>query len=268
MSTTTTIEVRPVTDEEVEFFKANGWVHLPKLVSPEAAHSILEWFTSKTGDDTSQPGPNANHKQGSLSYFYEPSSQDPFMEGVAHAEGFGQAACRLMGEPAVRYTWDTGLVKPPASGGGEPTLWHQDWPEWPIDRRGSLGFWLALDEVTKSMGSLRFLSGSRSAGPLGMRPRSDAELQLTDEYPWLLDTFEASPELHLNPGDATVHDGLTVHSAGKNLSEKLRWAYAWGYIPAHARYTGKPSRHTEGLGLEIGEHWDNPKFPLFTAPSA
>ena len=268
MSITATLEVRPVSDEEVEFFRINGWVHLPNLVSRDAAQSILDWFHSQVGDDSSQPGPNAVHPKGSLSYYYEPASQDEFMESVAHAEGFGQAAARLMREPAVRYTWDTGLVKPPASTGGEATLWHQDWPEWPIDRVGSLGFWLALDEVTTSMGSLRFLSGSRRCGPLGMRPRSNPSLQLTDEYPWLLEEFEASPLLHLNPGDATVHDGLTVHSAGENQSENFRWAYAWGYIPAHARYTGKPSRHTDGLGLKIGEEWDDPKFPLFTAPSA
>ena len=265
MPTTTAIEVRPVTDDEVEFFRVNGWVHLPELVSRDAAASILDWFESRENDESSQPGPNANHKQGSLAYHYEPSSQDDFMASVAHAPGFGQAACRLMREPAVRYTWDTGLVKPPASGGGEPTLWHQDWPEWPIDRRGSLGFWLALNDITEEMGSLQFLNESRKVGPLGMRPRNNPDLQLTDEYPWLLDEFEVSPKLHLNPGDATVHDGLTVHSAGPNRSDNMRWAYAWGYIPAHARYTGKPSRHTEGLGLEIGEEWDNPKFPLFTS---
>ena len=55
--------------------------------------------------------------------------------------------------------------------------------------------------------------------------------------------YELSPPFHYQPGDATVHGGYMIHGAPPNTTDRDRWAYIYGYIPAETRYiTGKSVR--------------------------
>jgi ectoine hydroxylase-related dioxygenase (phytanoyl-CoA dioxygenase family) len=140
----------------------------------------------------------------------------------------------------------------------ERTSWHQDNPNFPLDRN-ALTIWVALDEITPDMGPVEYLSGSHRCGMLGDVPKS--RMDLLDEYPDLA-RFPISPAHHMQPGDATVHHGLTVHSAGHNTTSRPRWSYLIAYFPADARYSGAPNHDTDGFGLEQGGTLDHPSFTL------
>lgn len=104
-----------------------------------------------------------------------------------------------------------------------------------------MNFWVALDEVTPEMGSMRFVSGAHREGPLG-RPAPDESRHrweprdTLEEYPKLLELYELSPPLHYQQGDATVHDGWMIHSAPPNESDRERWCYIAEFAAADVRW--------------------------------
>lgn len=114
-------------------------------------------------------------------------------------------------------------------GSSNGTFFHQDHPDFQLDRVGALNFWIALDEVTPEQGAMRFLDRSHQAGPLG---ELSATKDLIARYPKLAERYEWTAPFHYKPGDATVHHQLLVHGAPENVTNKRRWAYACIYMPA------------------------------------
>ena len=73
-----------------------------------------------------------------------------------------------LGEDDVRVFWDKTFVKPAATEGTRESVWHQDFPYNPIDRRGMLTIWVAIEDVPAEAGALRFVPGSHRLGPLAL----------------------------------------------------------------------------------------------------
>lgn len=266
--------VRTVTDEEVEFFKRDGWVFLPQYVAPSDTAAMLHFLEQHLGVD-GHGTPTAD-LAASTTFVEAGFWRDwRFLARDAHIEPFhsicfdgvmGANAHRLMGRHVgVRFDVDGVLIKTPADeeAGSSETEWHQDWPNQSHDRVGGMSFWIALNDIPPERGSLRFLSGSHVEGPLGRTLRGGEDLVV--QYPRLPLDHSPSKPIHYHAGDASVHTGLLVHSAPQNLTSVPRWAYAMTCFPADACYTGATFSNTDGLGLEVGRPFDHPRFPLIHA---
>jgi ectoine hydroxylase-related dioxygenase (phytanoyl-CoA dioxygenase family) len=171
-------------------------------------------------------------------------------------------ARQVMNVPAVRLYADRLFIKPPTREGGVPTLWHQDLPKLPFDRRENVTLWVAVADIPAEKGPLTFLSRSHRLGPLTADSyESDEELFAR------LSGYERSHldivEVPLRAGDATLHAGLTVHRAGANVSTEERLAWSLNYISADTLFNGVPHRGIEGLDLVPFKTFDHPKFPIF-----
>lgn len=266
-------QVRSITDAECEHYGEHGWVKLEGLVDPPFAETALRRFLDRAAeqrDDGQADGDGDGPLSSLFSIHDHVSAEDPWLKSYAHSPELAQAASQLMTQRhgfgglsgRVRCLQDQILGKPPVHTGGERTPWHQDLNLLPFDRAGGMVIWLALVEIPPERGSLRFLSSRNSLPPLGrVFGRSDG-LDLVDLCPGLEERFPCSPPLTLHPGDATVHDFCTIHSAWENTSDEQRWVYLVEFIPAEALYTGQPHRITDGLGLEIDHPPDHPRFPL------
>ena len=121
----------------------------------------------------------------------------------------------------------------------------------------SLGFWLALDEITPEMGPMQFRNGSHQAGLL--TPPME-EWDLLEDYP-------LSEPLHLMPGDATAHSTSSSMVPG-SMIDRPRWGYIINTFPGNAPYVPYPTTHTEGIEDELtaGKPLDHPRFPVIYAP--
>ena len=118
----------------------------------------------------------------------------------------------LMGLHAIR--------KPPRS--GAPTPWHQDEAYWdPSYRHRAISIWIPLQPATVANGCLTFLSGSHRNGLRDHEltsPGSAEGLQAVDQH------VQGGIACELRAGDATVHDGRTLHAAGPNSTGEPRRA--------------------------------------------
>jgi Phytanoyl-CoA dioxygenase (PhyH) len=264
---------REVTDAEADLFRKNGWVFLPQLVDPESCRHILAHVMERmgeTGEEVSDPT-RARRPRGAAARdaaefadYYHPAGDFGVCEQLAYSPRVGRNVQRLMSrDVGVRYHYDLIGCKIPESreGGTGATFWHQDDPSSPFDRDGAVVVWLALTDLTPDTGTMRFLNGSRQEGSLGRLNLNMEGADIFELYP-ALGSYPISEPLTYAAGDATAHHGLTLHSAPPNTSSRPRWAYIRAYFAADVRYTGAPWFHMDGLGLQVDQLIEHPKFPL------
>lgn len=172
-------------------------------------------------------------------------------------------AARMMGVPQARLIDDNALVKPPRHEGGDPTIWHQDAPNFPFDRRGFLTIWIAVDDISLEQGPLTFVPRSHRLGLLGAIDGAGEEIELESMLqPEDCEHIGEPTTTALNAGDASVHDGCMLHSANANLTRRPRRAWGVRFIPPATLYTGGAHRSFDHLGLEPFQPFQHEDFPL------
>jgi ectoine hydroxylase-related dioxygenase (phytanoyl-CoA dioxygenase family) len=145
---------------------------------------------------------------------YAPELRDSaaFRGATAVAEALLGPETQLMGLHAIR--------KPPRS--GAPTPWHQDEAYWdPSYEHHAVSVWIPLQPATLANGCLSFVPGSHLEELREHEltaPDCAEGLQAVDQVV----TGGVACELHA--GDATVHGGRTLHSAGPNTTDEPRRA--------------------------------------------
>jgi phytanoyl-CoA hydroxylase len=119
--------------------------------------------------------------------------------------------------------------KPP--GRSIPTRPHQDAIGSPRVPPGGCSMWVALDRVDRETGCLYYACGSHRRGLIRAYPIPASELVAYDPIP-----------AELLPGDAVVHNALTIHWANENLTDRSRrsvtsvyWAASSAIDPIKAR---------------------------------
>ncbi|MBC6459476.1 phytanoyl-CoA dioxygenase family protein [Actinomadura sp. HBU206391] len=261
------VPVRDVTDDEIVFFRANGWARLPALVVPEFVTDLRDRALTRLRGREERP--RTSYVDRAFGQDRDIAEHDEAFRALALSPRIARNAVRLMtGVEAVRLQVTNLLVKEPAGSdehgdGHGATVFHQDFPWMPMDRSAMLTVWLALADVPADMGSLRFYNRSHLHGTLGrsfVRDGDDAPSQ----HPWLT-ALELSPPLDLAAGDATVHSSLVVHGAPANRRDEPRLSFTATYFDAAALYTGAPYGQTDDLGLEVNRPFEHPRFPLVPA---
>jgi ectoine hydroxylase-related dioxygenase (phytanoyl-CoA dioxygenase family) len=266
------IDMRPVTDDEVAFYQENGWVKLERLISPETAKEMLDQVKTEIAEAEAELIEGSHVSGGHVRdradrrdwhFIGRDDGVEPF-RSLVYSEEIGHNAQRLIGRDVpVNYHADLMAVKmPEGHAASKPTGWHQDWVNFPFDRVGFLTFWFALEEMPPERGVMRFLNKSKQEGPLGKMGLLGGK-QVIEYYPDLLERYEMSPEFGLAAGDATVHNGMTVHGAPANSTDLPRWAFIASYHPADTCYTGAPHYiFSPDVGLEVGKPIKADIFPV------
>ena len=193
-----------------------------------------------------------------------------FEEYVLHSPAAAIAGACMDAEKVLFYH-DHLLVKEP--GTEDPTPWHHDQPYYPVDGKQIVSIWMPLDPVDRAT-AVEFVAGSHRWGRW-FAPRFfadgaryyDIEGSAFEEIP----DIEAERDSHeivgwaMEPGDALVFHGLTLHGAPGNLSANRRRAYATRWLGEDARYAARPgeiSPPIEGHGLAPGDPMECETFPV------
>jgi ectoine hydroxylase-related dioxygenase (phytanoyl-CoA dioxygenase family) len=244
---------RPLSDDEIATFEADGVVVLRRLLEPAEVMAMAEPVARAVRSAASADLTTLAEAPGS-----EPDRRaGRFYAGVDHwldDEAFADFACRsslpgvaaaLLRSEQVWFYEDSVLVKEP--GAAESTRFHQDSAYFHVAGTKACTFWVPLDPVEPATGSLQFVLGSHRWGR-SFRPN----LFVTDEpIPGtegeLVPDIEADPTRYdvacwdLQPGDITVHHYDTLHGAGPNTSpERPRRAISLRYLGDDVRFRAKP----------------------------
>ncbi|MHB1949990.1 MAG: phytanoyl-CoA dioxygenase family protein [Acidiferrobacteraceae bacterium] len=107
------------------------------------------------------------------------------------------------------------------------TGWHQDIRYWSYERPDLVTAWLALTEERPDNGCLRLLPGShRHELP---REAFDERLFLRTEHPEARAWLGRETVAALAPGDLLLFHALTLHAAGRNLSDQPKLSLVFTY---------------------------------------
>ena len=184
------------------------------------------------------------------------------------ARRLASCAAKLLGEHKVQILSDSVYVKPPQHEGSQPTPWHQDLPAVPVDRRGFFTFWIAVDDIPLEQGPLTFLPGSHRLGPLGLLADLEVEADIQALFSEEDQELVGEPTTTaLEAGDATIHDGLMLHRAGANATDRPRRAWGVRFMPPNTLYNGAPHWEYEDLGLTLFAPFDGRNFPVISVNS-
>jgi phytanoyl-CoA hydroxylase len=227
-----------VTQDEIEHFHREGWVHLKGVLSEEEISKLETSYSDFINGklcDLSKLGKDFCDMSGSydkdLSKFsiiniMLPSTYHPPLKHTLYEQRAASIASQLYKGADMVVDYDQLLAKPPEKPDAV-FAWHQDLHYWPLTKdTRTASFWLAIDDVSEENGCIRFVPGShkeeklRECRPLlGDRSKSHvlvAEVREGDKI---------APAI-INRGDLTVHNERIVHGSGGNYS-KTSWRRAW-----------------------------------------
>ena len=156
-----------------------------------------------------------------------------FLDEIIHHRALLDAVEDLIGPDIL--CWGTVLfIKEPET----PAFvsWHQDLTYTPIEPHDGVTAWLALSPSNRESGCMQMLPGSHRHGVLRQTDTFHEDNILTrGQSIEDLDTSRAV-ELHLEPGQISLHHGRTVHGSQPNRSRDRRIGVAiQQYVPPHVR---------------------------------
>ena len=262
-----------ISDEQVEFFRENGYVKCEQVLAAEELRDIQQSLdfalahrdgfvrdlaASEDGsDDDGDDGSNKILQMVNLWQNFDDIKRYSLNSRIA-----GMAR-RLTGSATVRLFHDQALVKEP--GPSAPSPWHQDQPYWPVVEPGMLSCWMALDDVTIEKGCMQFIPGSHHWGEFapmsftGGGPSLDDILSDEQKAAW-----NAVP-IELKAGDCTWHHGWTWHYTNANSTNETRRAMVTIYIPEGVTFAGDDKQDhplSPTITIKKGEPLRGSVFPL------
>ena len=258
----------PLTDEQIAFYRENGFVKLPNVLSPAEVETARAALAEALEVPLSEEMDRSDRGEYSRIFVQKVNlwrAHAGIRELVCHPR-IAEIARRLAGAAGIRLWHDHALIKMP--GDSKETPWHQDLPYWPMHEAGPLSCWLALDDVDERNGCMRFVAGSQKYGQL--EPIRLANPQsIFDQTPDLSEATAPIVSVPLQAGSCTFHNGNTFHYAPANRSDRPRRAMVTIYMPDGETYRDKPHPVTNGLNLQEGEPLAGELFPLLaTGPAA
>lgn len=159
------------------------------------------------------------------------SKHDPFFEDMRKDERYTGLASTLLDDAVVPQQAEV-FAKAPLI--GKPTPPHQDGNYFRLVPNEALTFWLPIDSVDEGNGCVRYVRGSHLCG---MRRH-----ELSNVFGFSLGITDYGSEdekkevaVCVEPGDAIIHHGMTIHRTDANPSDRLRRAIGLVYYAKRAR---------------------------------
>ncbi len=288
-----------LSEDQISFYRENGYIQIRELLSKAEVEHIKEVIyraiVKQKEAEATAPQEKVESDNPAVLHGVKPEEYakvfeqrvnlweyDDEMREITQDPRFAEIARQLVGCKAIRLFHDHALIK--EGGDNRATNWHQDTPYWPMNENGGLSIWIALDDVSEDNGCLHFIARSRDVdrltpqalGPEDVFGGIEQEVadESTEEKKRVKEAFKAikkgeRPDLlrimDMPAGSVTYHDGLTLHYANANKTDKPRHALAIIFMPDGTTYRGTSHPMTDGMKLEVGAPITGERFPIVAA---
>ncbi|MCC3304043.1 phytanoyl-CoA dioxygenase family protein [Sneathiella sp. HT1-7] len=238
--------IRSVTDEEIRTFQEDGVVCLRGFFNMDWIKRLRDLID----EDIANPSGMVKSidAEGATGFFFGDTfvchHLDGFKDAVFNSPA-SQIAASVLKANKVNLLFDQILVKEPDT--STPTPWHQDYTYWPVAGDQVATLWLALDPVTFESGAVEYLRGSHRWGKKFLAISFDPDQKYEEELPEVPDVEAAREDYdivsyELEPGDCTLHHGLTLHGAQPNRTPNVRRrAYIQRWAGHDVTYNPRPN---------------------------
>ena len=179
----------------------------------------------------------------------------------------------LIGEPVYHFQSKLTAKEPRTGGAWE---WHQDYGYWYYNgclEPKMLSVMIALDRTDADNGCLKVVRGTHKLGRLDHVSLTPGQNTTDPErMPHILARYE-TVDCVLEPGDAVIFHGNTLHRSDQNKSERRRWTFLCCYNAVSNdtfkrdddRYYVPLDKVDDGAVLRAGIKFADPEAEHFTA---
>jgi len=254
-----------LSETQIESFRRNGHIYLPEVCSPDEVAYYREAISRIAWQNFPQKKNDERPFLQTLNLRYHCTKVMQF----ALSARLGKIVSDLVSKPissdpnkkslSIRIFHEQALFKEPKS---SLTPWHQDQYYWPLATDQAVGLWMPLVDVPLAMGPIRFATGSHRNGFV-------KQVSISEQSQGFFQQFideKQYPIWHqeMKAGDATFHNGWTIHGASANQTDKVRSAMIVTYYPDGTRVDqlSNPSRVNDAKhflgGKQAGDLADSP----------
>jgi ectoine hydroxylase-related dioxygenase (phytanoyl-CoA dioxygenase family) len=160
-------ELLMLTDQQVQQFRQDGFLSYGEKVLTDDELDALRVALKRTLDDQSESAPDAKRNIGGsdtsvVTQIVNIWEAEPAFAAHLYNDRIVPMVAQLMGGAETVRVWhDQIQIKPPHIGG--PTIWHQDFPYWPIIAPSDLiSAWVALEDADEENGCMSMVRKSHS----------------------------------------------------------------------------------------------------------
>ncbi|WP_018331575.1 phytanoyl-CoA dioxygenase family protein [Actinomycetospora chiangmaiensis] len=210
-------------------FAADGFVVLPRVVTPGAAEALRRRLTDLLATTT-----GSALRAREMMWL-----EDPLVRAAVLSPRIAGICAALLGHDTLRLYHDSALCKEPGAG---RTPWHYDAHHFPLDSHDVISTWMPLQPVPAAMGPLSFARGMDTWRLLADVPfdkvGTSYDLQVSESL------REAGVVVHDEPfalGDVSFHSTLCFHTAGANRTTRPRMVLGATYYADGARLIDRPT---------------------------
>jgi len=255
-----------LTAGQIERFRAEGFVKLKQVLSPEEIEAYAPIITQVTLANDKNAGVPLEERSTYDRAFIQVSNlwtMDERVKAIAFSRRLARIATELLGVDGVRMWHDQALYK---EAGGGFTPWHADQYYWPMMNMNSVTVWMPLQATPMEMGPLAFGKGSHQL-PGGR------ELAISDESESAIDDHVQKHNIEqvyepFDLGEVSYHYGFTLHRAGPNTTDQPRKVFTIIYMdqdqrliePRNAAHVSDWQRWTPTT--KVGEVMDDALNPV------
>lgn len=239
-------------------YRQFGYVTGVDLLTPdEVRHYRAQWdqLEARIGRDQAQIGV-ANAQR-----------EHPFIWELATHERIVDAVEQVIGPDVVLLGTHFFCKYPSPQEGDQPFVaWHQDVTYWGLTPPRVTTIWLAIDDVDIENGAMQVIPGSHRQGVLdhSTSDRTGNLLSVNQAIDESLFATDAAMDIILRAGQASLHDGMTVHGSLPNRSPHRRCGLTIRYITPDVEIDVEPTgpiRWLPSLLRGKDRHRKNRYFP-------
>ncbi|WP_433803453.1 phytanoyl-CoA dioxygenase family protein [Actinomycetospora sp. CA-084318] len=210
-------------------FAADGFVVLPRVVSPGAAEVLRRRLTDLLATTT-----GSALRAREMMWL-----EDPLVRAAVLSPRIAGICAALLGHDTLRLYHDSALCKEPGAG---RTPWHYDAHHFPLDSHDVISTWMPLQPVPAAMGPLSFARGMDTWRLVEDVPfdkvGTSYDLRVSEAL------RDAGVVVHDEPfalGDVSFHSTLCFHTAGANHTTTPRMVLGATYYADGARVIDHPT---------------------------
>ena len=209
------------TDEEVAFFRENGFLAVERITTDEEIDWLRPVFEAAFEESGGKMAPQSKKADYQTMF---PELRYPELLHTTYLRNARRYAAALLGvDESELSTWGHMIRKPVA--GSRIAPWHQDEAYWEpeVDYPKALGSWLPLHDCSVEQGTMQFIPGSHLGGVYDHRFWDDDPAHNLLE---VVGVDTSSPvACPLTKGGCTFHDKRTLHFTAENTTGEPRYAY-------------------------------------------
>ena len=251
--------IQPPRQAQIAELRDQGYLVVPRFVAADRLAELNEIARGQLAvrtppveleADLRYPGAPPSHAAAggeTVRRLLDAYGRDPEFARCATAPGLRQWMEDYFHESVVmsRVHHNCLMTKHPLY--GSMTGWHRDIRYWSFARENLVSVWIALGEETIDNGALWYVPGSHA---LAFEPdQFDAAKFFRVDRADNAKIVRAAVSPHLEPGDAAFFHCNTLHCAGKNLSDAVKFSLVFTY---HGRSNAPTAGTRSASKPEVG----------------